>query len=101
MDLAALSRAYREDGVVVVPRALGREALAQAHAAYDWSLAHPGPLRDEVRAAQTDATFYNDLYNPGVRRGLSRDAGSLAAAEVRSPASGARLMCGSCTSRCS
>ena len=54
---------YERDGVVFLPGALDATALADAQAAYDWSLAHPGPLASNVRQA-TDATFYQDLYNP-------------------------------------
>jgi hypothetical protein len=62
-DLAVARETYARDGVVFVPRALDPDALRQAQAAYDWSLAHPGP--GATRFAQaTDATFYNDLYNP-------------------------------------
>jgi ectoine hydroxylase-related dioxygenase (phytanoyl-CoA dioxygenase family) len=39
-------------------------ALADAQAAYDWSLANPGPLASRVKQT-TNATFYQDLYNPG------------------------------------
>jgi ectoine hydroxylase-related dioxygenase (phytanoyl-CoA dioxygenase family) len=61
--LSALAEAYARDGVVHIPRALDAKALAAAEAAYDWSLAHPGPLASNIRQA-TDATFYQDLYNP-------------------------------------
>src|SRR6185312_4121443 len=54
----------RDDGVVVVPNALDAKALSEALAAYDWSLANPGPLATKF-AQHSDATFYNDLYNPG------------------------------------
>ncbi|MGZ5940500.1 MAG: phytanoyl-CoA dioxygenase family protein, partial [Rhizomicrobium sp.] len=64
MDLTAARKAYRDDGVVFVPKALDAEALADAEAAYDWSLSNPGPLATKF-AQTTDATFYNDLYNPG------------------------------------
>jgi ectoine hydroxylase-related dioxygenase (phytanoyl-CoA dioxygenase family) len=58
-----LAEAYARDGVVHIPGALDARALAEAQAAYDWSLAHPGPLGGRIRQA-TDATFYQDLYNP-------------------------------------
>jgi hypothetical protein len=62
-DIAAARTAYRDDGVVVLPGALNAAALSDAQGAYDWSLAHPGP--GATRFAQTtDATFFNDLYNP-------------------------------------
>ena len=63
LDLAAAAEAYARDGVVKLPGALDARALADALAAYDWSLVHPGP--GATRFAQaTDSTFYNDLYNP-------------------------------------
>ena len=56
-------RAYARDGVVFLPGVLNPQALAAAQAAWDWSLAHPGP--GATRFAQaTEGTFYNDLYNP-------------------------------------
>jgi ectoine hydroxylase-related dioxygenase (phytanoyl-CoA dioxygenase family) len=63
MDVQALREAYARDGVVHVPGALGPDALAQAQAAYDWSLANPGPLASNIRQ-RSDAVFYQDLYNP-------------------------------------
>jgi ectoine hydroxylase-related dioxygenase (phytanoyl-CoA dioxygenase family) len=60
---AGLAAAYARDGVVHIPGALDAEALAAAQAAYAWSLAHPGPLASRIAQA-TDATFYQDLYNP-------------------------------------
>jgi ectoine hydroxylase-related dioxygenase (phytanoyl-CoA dioxygenase family) len=63
LDLAAAREAYARDGAVLIPKALDAKALAEALAAYDWSLANPGP--GATRFAQaTDSTFYNDLYNP-------------------------------------
>jgi ectoine hydroxylase-related dioxygenase (phytanoyl-CoA dioxygenase family) len=59
----SLQRQYEEDGVVLLEGALDAAALADAQAAYDWSLANPGP--GATRFAQaTDSTFLNDLYNP-------------------------------------
>ncbi|MET0274061.1 MAG: hypothetical protein ABW360_13835 [Phenylobacterium sp.] len=60
MDIAALRETYARDGVVLVPGALDATALAQAQAAYDWSLANPGPGATAFAQA-TDSTFYNDL----------------------------------------
>jgi hypothetical protein len=63
IDLAAARETYARDGVVLIPRALDAKAMAEALAAYEWSLANPGP--GATRFAQaTDSTFYNDLYNP-------------------------------------
>ena len=63
LALESLAEAYARDGVVHIPGALDARALAAAQAAYDWSLANPGPLASNIRQA-TDATFYQDLYNP-------------------------------------
>ncbi len=64
MDLAAVRRAYRDDGVVFLPRVLDDAALKDALAAYDWSVTHPGPAASKIRQ-HGDALFYQDLYNPG------------------------------------
>ncbi|HEY1751234.1 MAG TPA: phytanoyl-CoA dioxygenase family protein [Caulobacteraceae bacterium] len=59
----SLKRQYEEDGVVLLKAALPPPALADALAAWEWSLANPGP--GAARFAQaTDAVFLNDLYNP-------------------------------------
>ena len=58
-----LRETYARDGVVCIPGALDASALAEAQAAYDWSLANPGPLASKFRQASA-ATFYHDLYNP-------------------------------------
>jgi len=65
-DIAATRQAYDRDGVVLLRGALDASALAQAQAAYDWSLANPGPLATRF-ADTSEATFYNDLYNPGCK----------------------------------
>jgi ectoine hydroxylase-related dioxygenase (phytanoyl-CoA dioxygenase family) len=63
LDWTTAAESLERDGVVHLPGVLDPEALAQAQAAYDWSLANPGP--GATRFAQhTDAVFYNDLYNP-------------------------------------
>jgi ectoine hydroxylase-related dioxygenase (phytanoyl-CoA dioxygenase family) len=59
----SLADDYARDGVVCLPGALDAKAFADALAAWEWSLAHPGPLASNIRQA-TDATFYQDLYNP-------------------------------------
>ncbi|MGZ5987269.1 MAG: phytanoyl-CoA dioxygenase family protein [Caulobacteraceae bacterium] len=61
--LEELRETYARDGVVFLPRALDAAALAEAQAAYDWSLAHPGPGASRIPQATT-STFYQDLYNP-------------------------------------
>lgn len=62
-DWEAARRAFARDGVVCLPKALGADALADALAAYEWSLANPGPRASRIRQA-TDGTFFNDLFNP-------------------------------------
>lgn len=63
VDSSQARIAYAHDGVIAVSGALDGPALAAARAAYDWSLANPGP--GASRIAQTSpATFYQDLYNP-------------------------------------
>jgi hypothetical protein len=64
MDVNALRKTYREDGVVLLHAALDERALADALAAYEWSLANPGPAASRIRQ-HGDALFYQDLYNPG------------------------------------
>jgi ectoine hydroxylase-related dioxygenase (phytanoyl-CoA dioxygenase family) len=62
-DIATARRTFQRDGVIFAPGALDPRALADALAAYAWSLAHPGP--GAARIAQvSDALFYQDLYNP-------------------------------------
>ena len=63
-----LAEAYARDGVVHIPGGLDAAALADAQAAYDWSLAHPGPFASRIRQA-TEGTFYQDLYNPACLSG--------------------------------
>ena len=64
IDLAAAREAYARDGAVLIPKALDAKALGEAQAAYDWSLANPGP--GATRFAQALAV------HPG-RQGLQRD----------------------------
>lgn len=59
---------YDREGVVCIPGALSPEAMAQALASYEWSMANPGPGASRVRQA-SDATFYNDLFNPNCMTG--------------------------------
>ncbi|MBN9569519.1 MAG: phytanoyl-CoA dioxygenase family protein [Alphaproteobacteria bacterium] len=61
-DMAAARTRYRQDGVVFVPGALSPQALQQAQAAFDWSLANPGPLASKI-SQHSDALFYQDLNN--------------------------------------
>jgi ectoine hydroxylase-related dioxygenase (phytanoyl-CoA dioxygenase family) len=60
---SSVRKTYQTDGVVRIKGALDANALKQAEAAYNWSLANPG------RGASTFAqdqpgTFYQDLANP-------------------------------------
>jgi hypothetical protein len=63
VDWTAAQAAFERDGVVLLPHALDEAQLADALAAYEWSLAHPGPGASRIRQA-SDALFYNDLFNP-------------------------------------
>lgn len=63
-----LRDAFARDGVVRLPGALDADALAATLAAYEWSLANPGPGASRIRQT-SDATFYNDLFNPGCLAG--------------------------------
>lgn len=65
----SLAEAYARDGVVHIPGALDAAALAAAEAAWAWSVANPGPLASNIRTRGSDATFYQDLYNPKVLTG--------------------------------
>lgn len=60
---AAVTTAFRDDGVVFLPGALAPDALAQARSAYDWSLANPGPGASKL-PPKGSGTFYQDLANP-------------------------------------
>lgn len=66
--ISKLAQAYGRDGAVLLPKALDAQALEAAQGAYDWSLANPGPGATKF-AQTTDATFYNDLYNPNCLSG--------------------------------
>ena len=45
-----LREAYARDGVVFMPGVLDAAALADAQAAYDWSLANPGRGASKIKA---------------------------------------------------
>ncbi|MFN7264759.1 MAG: phytanoyl-CoA dioxygenase family protein [Phenylobacterium sp.] len=64
-----LNEAYARDGVVYLPGALDAVSLATAQAAWSWSLAKPGPLASRIPSRNSDALFYQDLYNPDVLTG--------------------------------
>ncbi len=46
-----------------MPQVLTTESLGLAHAAYQWSLDHPGPGAGDI-PSKTSGTFYQDLANP-------------------------------------
>jgi ectoine hydroxylase-related dioxygenase (phytanoyl-CoA dioxygenase family) len=54
---------FREDGVVCLRGALGRGTMDLALAAFEWSLAHPGPGAAEL-PSKGSGSFYQDLANP-------------------------------------
>ena len=62
-DMSVASADFRRDGVVFIPDVLDAGAMTEALAAYEWSLANPGPGASRIAQA-SDALFYNDLYNP-------------------------------------
>ena len=59
----SLERQYEDDGVVLLKDALDPPAVAAAQAAYDWSLANPGPGAS-LLPSKTEGVFFNDLFNP-------------------------------------
>ena len=67
--MSTLAEAYARDGVVHIPGALDARALAEAEAAWAWSVANPGPLASNFPTKGSSATFYQDLYNPAVLTG--------------------------------
>ena len=62
-DWVELREAYRRDGVVKLAGALDADRVAETLAAYEWSLANPGPGASRDRHTP-ELTFYNDLFNP-------------------------------------
>jgi ectoine hydroxylase-related dioxygenase (phytanoyl-CoA dioxygenase family) len=69
-DLPSLSETFARDGVVLLPGALDTRAFGEALAAWEWSVANPGPGASRF-ASHSDATFYQDLYNPRVLEGYT------------------------------
>jgi hypothetical protein len=67
--LSDLAEAYARDGVVHLPGVLDAKAMAEAEAAWAWSLENPGPLASKIPTRASDATFYQDLYNPDCLNG--------------------------------
>lgn len=62
--------AFARDGVVFLPQVLSEQDLEAALKAWEWSLANPA-LGGKVAQANTDSTFYQDLYNPRVLEGYA------------------------------
>src|SRR5579875_1954776 len=61
----SLQHQYEEDGVVLLKGALDPGSLAAAQAAYEWSLANPGPGASRLPPkAGAGGVFLNDLFNP-------------------------------------
>ncbi len=75
---------FARDGVLLLRGALDLAQLAAARAAYEWSLAHPGPGASPIRLAG-EGTFYNDLFNPDCLTGYREmlEASPLPAAIAR------------------
>jgi ectoine hydroxylase-related dioxygenase (phytanoyl-CoA dioxygenase family) len=63
LDLPALARRFADDGVVHVPAVLDAAAVDAARAAFEWSLANPGPGASRAFAT-VEGSFYQDLCNP-------------------------------------
>ena len=66
-DLATHRDEFAHDGVTVVRELLDDDGLALAAAAFDWSLAHPGPAASRPFEG-IDGAFYQDLCNPAAPR---------------------------------
>src|SRR4051794_31174069 len=62
-DFEKLQHTYRLDGVVFLEQALDAASLALARAAFDWSVANPGPASGRPFEG-TEGAFYQDLCNP-------------------------------------
>jgi ectoine hydroxylase-related dioxygenase (phytanoyl-CoA dioxygenase family) len=58
---AAARAAWAHDGVVCLRGLLGERELAEARAAYEWSLANPSPSANTYQGG--DGRFYQDLAN--------------------------------------
>ena len=53
---------FQQDGVVCLPGALSSEALAGCEAAWQWSMAHPGPGASDLLPGSSEG--HQDLCNP-------------------------------------
>lgn len=66
MMVASAREEFRDKGVVFVPGALDTAELARCQAAFEWSLAHPGPGASPL-VQGTEGRSYQDLYNREAR----------------------------------
>ena len=66
-DLTASRRRFRDDGATVVRGLLDADGLALAEAAFEWSVANPGPAASHPFEG-IDGAFYQDLCNPAAPR---------------------------------
>ncbi len=66
-DLSVQRDEYEHDGVTVARGLLDADQLALAEAAFDWSVAHPGPAASRPFEG-IDGAFYQDLCNPAAPR---------------------------------
>ena len=57
---------FRTDGVVFLPQALDQHELDLCEAAYEWSLANPGPAASSLAAGEP-GRFIQDLNNAAAR----------------------------------
>jgi hypothetical protein len=80
-DLIREAEAYARDGAVHLPGVLTPAALAELQAAYDWSLANPGPGASRIRQ-KTEGLFYQDLYNPGCAQAYAPRLRAAGVAEI-------------------
>jgi hypothetical protein len=64
---------YQEDGVVLLEGALDPEALALCRAAFEWSLANPGPAASPLLPG-TAGRSYQDLLNVEARSSAAYEA---------------------------
>ncbi len=71
-DIVSRRRAFQRDGVTIVRAALDDDDLALARAAFDWSLANPGPAASRLFAA-TEGGFFQDLGNPAALASAAYD----------------------------
>jgi ectoine hydroxylase-related dioxygenase (phytanoyl-CoA dioxygenase family) len=62
----SLRAEHLDSGVVHVPAALDDEALRSCRAAFEWSLAHPGPGASPLLPG-TEGRSHQDLANPAAR----------------------------------